>query len=244
MKPSNDNSQLDSFIVNTLKTPENNLPSVDWSEVEVLLKHESKQITLPSKKYIFIGTGALVLLTGIFFLVKFIITSSPTTSVNEDISADTISLAPTADTSFAQKTVEVPAPDTVKPIDTTTQIVQVAPIDSAPKVDTEKIVKEKPVEKKAAEKKIVAIEPKKTEKKNKVSSLAPNISDIGESPENILPPDTAGKNKTAPTKIETSLSADTSKTSVGKKNKKNKKGKVTADSSGIKPQPAKSDSLK
>ena len=244
MKPSNDNSQLDSFIVNTLKTPENNLPFVDWSEVEVLLKRESKQITLPNKKYIFIGTGALVLLTGIFFLVKFIVTSSPANSVNEDISADTSSLVPIADTFSTQKIVEVPAPDTVKPIDTTTQIVQAAPIDSTPKVDTEKIVMEKPVEKKVAEKKIVAVEPKKTEKKNKVSSLAPNISDIGESPENILPPDTAGENKTSPIKIEAPVSADSSKASAGKKNKKNKKAKVTTDSSGTKPPPVKSDSLK
>lgn len=74
MKSAPTNSQLDTFIRNTLKSSDGNFQPVDWSEVEVLLKHEQKSISVGiSKKNIFIAVaaaGILVLLVSIFKIIQ------------------------------------------------------------------------------------------------------------------------------------------------------------------------------
>lgn len=239
-----DTSRLDNYIRETLKTPEQNLPVVDWSEVDVLLKHETKSIALPDKKYLFIGAGGVVFIIGIFFLVK-LIASRTSSSEKEIISADTISSIMPKDDTVALTSSVSPAPhDTIKIADTASKTANVvSPVDSS----SIKIAEVKTSEKKNTEQKAVVAEQKKPEKKNsKISSLAPTISDAALTPENIIPPDTAGKNKPEPIKINSAAPADSSKVLPEKKNKKNKKGKSSADSSKVKTQtpPVKSDSLK
>ncbi len=234
-----DNSQLDNFIREALKTPEHNLPSVDWSEVEVLLKHETKSISLPEKKYLFLGAGAIVFLAGIFFLVKFITSPSSNSFNSADITVDTTTLLPSVDSGL-QKTVALPA-DTIKTMDTITQIAKVAIADTISTTKPEQIAEGKTGEKKTEEKKITSVEPEKTENKNTpISLLKPTISDTSFAPENILPPDTAGKSNSTAIKIDSSVFVDSpvfiesSKVDTLKKNKKGKKEKPPVDTAKVK----------
>ena len=75
MKSAPANSPLDGFIVDALKASDTNLPTVDWSEVEVLLRHEQKSISVGvDKKTIVmsaIGAGVLLLVFGIYKIASY-----------------------------------------------------------------------------------------------------------------------------------------------------------------------------
>ena len=71
MKSDPVNSPLDTFIKETLKASDTNLPPVDWSEVEVLLRHEQKSISVGvSKKTIIISASAVAVLILAFGIYK------------------------------------------------------------------------------------------------------------------------------------------------------------------------------
>ncbi len=248
MKPS-ENTRLDQFILEKLKEQDTNLPFVNWSEVEVLLKYERKPIQVKvSKKTIFISAGVtatVIVVAGVFMLVKYY-SSRPAETEPEPAPSTQVLVADTQkkispDTSHP---VVIAKPDTAKPIAQTQPETDSTELTAAQEKRADSLIadfkqKEKEEKKKAEQKK--PVEPKK-EKKNKISSLAPTISDSENNLENILPPDTAGKNKSA-LKIDSPVSADSIKAKTNsKKNKKNKKGKPSTDS--VKVVPAKSDSLK
>jgi hypothetical protein len=70
MKSSN-NSALDLFISEALKTSDTNLPPIDWSEVEVLLQNEKKSIPIRvNKKIIMYSLAAIGILIIAFSIFK------------------------------------------------------------------------------------------------------------------------------------------------------------------------------
>ena len=73
MKSSPNNNQLDNFIQDALKSPDADLHPFDWSEIEVLLRHEQKSIRqLTDKKFILISAAAVILLIGLFGIFKIV----------------------------------------------------------------------------------------------------------------------------------------------------------------------------
>ena len=219
-----DNSQLDTFIRETLKTSEHNLPSVDWSEVEVLLRHEQKSIPIKvSRKTILIAGGFAII--AIAALGVFKITQYYSSFPSENLpSADTLNNSLTV-----IDTEKITVSDSISPItviDTTEAEIDSATL-AAQERKSDSLIAEFKAKETAAAKTIAVKESGKSEKtpstRGKVSTLAPTISDIGAIPENILLPDTTGKNKPTVTKTDTPLAAD---------------------SSNIKTPPAKPDSLK
>ncbi|MBI3500477.1 MAG: hypothetical protein HY063_01685 [Bacteroidetes bacterium] len=232
--------QLDKFIIETLKSSEKNIPSADWSEVEVLLKHERQTLQVKvSKKTILISSAAamsVILVFGIFKLIQYY--SSLPAENEVPVSANTL-MADTqkivADSSPAIANVKIDTPKTSAEteVDTIALSAQERKADSLI-ADFKEKAKINPAE-------------SKKEKKIKISLLAPTISDTVPAPATILPPDTSGKNKSS-AKPDSPVSSDSSKANKNafeKKLRKNKKGKTSSDSSKVKtPAPAKPDSLK
>ncbi len=74
MKSSPNHNQLDSFIQDALKSPDADLHPFDWSEIEVLLRHEQKSIPMMyrDKKLILISGGAVILLIGLLGIFKIV----------------------------------------------------------------------------------------------------------------------------------------------------------------------------
>lgn len=73
MKSSANNSPLDNFIQETLKSPDTDLHPFDWSEIEVLLRHEQKSISAGArKKTILISSAAVIIVMGVFGIFKII----------------------------------------------------------------------------------------------------------------------------------------------------------------------------
>lgn len=233
-----DHSLLDHFVQNALQTADADNPSVDWSEVDVLLQHEQKSVSLPTPKYIFIGAGAVALVAAVFFLVKFI--GSSGNSEEQLISSDTSTALISVPDSAVNISPVPAAIDSAKPIDTTHQMTSVIPADTA------EVAPEKTSEKKKTDTvNVLKKESVKTEKKkNKLSSLAPDTSKKEDAPESILPPDTQ-ENK--PEEIKNNSSgtpADTSHSLPPKKTGKSKKGKTKSTDTAAPAAPAQPDSLK
>jgi len=71
MKSSPNNNKLHSFIQDALKSPDADLLPFDWSEIEVLLRHEQKSIhQLTDKKSILISVAAIIILISAFSIYK------------------------------------------------------------------------------------------------------------------------------------------------------------------------------
>jgi len=71
MKPTPANNQLDSFIQNALKSPDADLHPFDWSEIEVLLRHEQKSIRkMTTKQSVLIAVAAIIILIVSFGIFK------------------------------------------------------------------------------------------------------------------------------------------------------------------------------
>lgn len=74
MKSPPNNNPLDTFIRDTLKSPDVDLPPFDWSEIEMLLRHEPKSIPhinyARNKKPILISVAAVIILIGLFGIFK------------------------------------------------------------------------------------------------------------------------------------------------------------------------------
>ena len=218
MKQSPQTNPLDIFLREKLKSSDGKSPSVNWSEMEVVLGAEQKPITIGiGKKQIIIASGVVMLAIGIFFTVRYIRSfeefHEETTSASDTV---TTIQSYVADSQII--TVAMPPPvsdDTITKVDTTSVAEKtIAATDTTPS-----LIKEKPI---AVVQKIAVKETKKIEKKNaKLSSLAPSVGDADNVPENILPPDTSG-NKISP---EIKITPDTSKNSSPPKNSKPKKGK-------------------
>ena len=249
------NSPLDSFFTDALKNSAAHPVIPDWSEVEVLLKREQKTIPIKMnrKSAVIVGSMLVVVLAGIgiFKLVKYYSSLPAENEMVSDATQQTILTA--VDT---QKNI---SPDTSHPvtadinsseqeIDSVAVAIQEKKADSliADFKEKEKKRKDSIAEIKTTKDKTAAQkEPKKNEKKTKISSLAPTISDSDNSSGNILPPDTSGKNKNE-MKIDSPVKVDSSKITPSPKNKKGKKQKTTSpDSSKVtSPSPVKSDSLR
>jgi hypothetical protein len=237
MKPDN---SLDRFICNALKSDGGENLSVDWSEVEVLLRHEQKQVSLPNPKYFLIGGGAVALIAVIFLLIK-LAESSHNSTQEKNISADTATVISTPDS-----TVNI-SPVTSVPADTAKNTGTINQISNVPAKDTARpafLPAEKTAEKKKTDSaEAVNKEPvKPVKKKNKLSSLAPDTLKREEAPESILPPEVP-ENKSEEIKNNPPINPDTVKTPSPKKTGKSKKGKVKADTTPSL-SPAKADSLK
>ncbi|MBI4931400.1 MAG: hypothetical protein HY841_11595 [Bacteroidetes bacterium] len=238
MKKISNTNQLDNFLQEKLKSPESKLPVVDWSEVEVLLSAEQKTISIGiSKKQIFISSSVIVAVIGVFFIIKYISSFHEIKEETASPSGTTTTIHPYENSQTASVSVS-PAitADTLSPADTAALTEKKFTADTA----------------KQEKKQITEVQKatvKESKKNSKLSSLAPTIVDSENAPENILPPDTAGKNKSFEIKSEFS---DSAKTSSPVKNGKPKKGKtkknVTTDSVKVEPKteilPAKPDSVK
>ena len=243
MQPPN-TSKLDKFLADILKTPDNTA-GAEWSEVEVLLKPESKSIPVQiNKKQVFIFASIIIIAGagafGIFKAVQYYKSLPEETVVPTDtaqavlmaadtvkiISKDTIALA--VDTSRA---------DSLEQTERKT--------DSLLAVSDSLLKKEKA--KQAADAKAAQIQ-KQQEKKQKQSKTKTGIVPVDSSavtmPVETIPPppDTAGK-KSPEIKPSAADTAKSSAASSKKGSKKSKKSKsISADSS--KTSPAKPDSLK
>lgn len=77
MKSAPTNSQLDNFIQNVLKAPDTDLHPFDWSEIEVLLRHEQKSIRkMTNKKSVLIFVAAIIIVIAAFGVFKLVDYSS------------------------------------------------------------------------------------------------------------------------------------------------------------------------
>ena len=82
MKPAPTSTALDAFIRDAIKSPGNDLPLVDWSEVEVLLRHEKKPISFNfnvDKKIIWGSSAALAIIVVVIIILKTVSFNSATT---------------------------------------------------------------------------------------------------------------------------------------------------------------------
>jgi hypothetical protein len=102
MKTAPDTSQLDIFIRNTLKSSDENFTPFDWSEVEVLLKHEQRSIPIEvNKKTIFtaaVVAGGLLVILGIFKIVQYYssLPPEPRTLIDTQSTFDAVDTSATA----------------------------------------------------------------------------------------------------------------------------------------------------
>jgi hypothetical protein len=243
MKSSPDSSALDIFIRETLKAPDINLPPVDWSEVEVLLRHEQKSISIGVNRkhivYSVAGVIVLLLVFGIFKIAQYYSSLPPETESLPDSTQNTFN-----------------AVDTVKPPVTdflTAKTDSVKPDSSGPAKNIKKsdsIHVALPLDT-ASAKKIIAAQ--KTDKKKKQSSVKDTTASKTE-----LPPSHLADSISAPPppepKTEIQIIADTVNKSVPvpQNNSKKKKAKTkkvsnppaTEQPTPIPPAEIKSDSLK
>lgn len=99
MKSPSNHSALDAFIRETLKASDDMLQPFDWSEVEVLLKHDQRSIPVEiNKKTVLLmaaSVGALILLFGIFKVVSHYSSLPADTSTPVDSTVNTFTLADT-----------------------------------------------------------------------------------------------------------------------------------------------------
>ena len=79
IKPSPSSAPLDTFIKDALKADGADLPSVDWSEVEVLIRHEKKSfsVDINKKTIIRFSAGAVLLILVCSIIKIFQYSSSP-----------------------------------------------------------------------------------------------------------------------------------------------------------------------
>ena len=234
MKTSPANSPLDGFIVDALKAPDTNLPAVEWSEVEVLLRHEQKSISVGvDRKTIFIGAavaGILLLVFGIYKIASYY------SSLPPDPAEETV--APAQNSFNVIDTHKVEVKDSITPPKTTVAAIDssllpkiIKKIDSVavPVSDTSFIKKLTDVQKQDKRKKRNALRDSLKADLTKPlpadTATIPPIHEVTkEVPPPVVVPDTA--NKTAP---------------APKKNSKRKKNKSPkTDSTAV----IKSDSLK
>jgi hypothetical protein len=245
MKQPASNNQLDSFLREKLKSHEGNLPTVDWSELEVLLIAKKQPISVAiTKKQIFVF--ALVILAaggswGLFEAVQYYRSLPAENAPSMDSLQNTFSTV-----------------DTVKPVQIDTVIAKTDTAETDSLVITEQktdsVLKEADAFLKNINSQQVNITEKsmqqkdKKQKQNKIKNgVIPVDSSALTMPIEIIPPlDTTFRKK--PVEIKT-LPADTVKTSApAKKSKKGKNKKGVADSTKTLPKtellPAKPDSVK
>ena len=73
MKANDPNSALDNHIKNALKSSGSGIQMVDWSEIEVLIRHEKSPIPIEiNKKTALIAAAAVTVLILLFGIVKLI----------------------------------------------------------------------------------------------------------------------------------------------------------------------------
>jgi len=105
MKPASNSSPLDSFIRNSLKSADTNIPPFDWSEVEVLLKHEPRSMSVgASKKTILIAVavaGVLLLTFGVFKIAEYYSNEAAETETSTDSTQNSFDLIDTANAAHA-----------------------------------------------------------------------------------------------------------------------------------------------
>jgi hypothetical protein len=247
MKTSHDNSQLDNFLRDTLKTLDIQYQLSDWSSMESQLGPAQKPIDFNvSKKTIFISASVLaIVIVGIIIsqTVHFDNSSSEETAPQNTHSSQ--SLLNAVDTHKTTVTVVPP----VAPAIDSAKNASPLPVQGNKIVDSVKIVPpadttsvQKPGDKEKNNKK----QDKKQKKNNLQNSQADTSSRINSI--QPAPVDTASKHPVQEIKIAAPLApADSSKsTAPAKKNKKNKRQKnISADSSKARtPSQAKPDSLK
>lgn len=96
MKSPSNNSALDAYIRETLKGYDEIFQPFDWSEVEVLLKHEQRSIPVEINKktvvLIAVSAGVLILIFGIFKIVNYYSSLPAETSVSVDSTQNTFTL--------------------------------------------------------------------------------------------------------------------------------------------------------
>ncbi|TAL60695.1 MAG: hypothetical protein EPN85_06640 [Bacteroidetes bacterium] len=99
MKSTANNSSLDAFLKERLKSSDENFQPFDWSEVEVLLKHEKSSVPVRiSKQNILIAAaaaGVLILAFSIFRLVQYYSTLPAATEVLTDSTQNSFSIIDT-----------------------------------------------------------------------------------------------------------------------------------------------------
>jgi len=245
MKSSPNNNQLDNFIQDALKSPDADLHPFDWSEIEVLLRHEQKSIRqLTDKKSILISAAVAIILIGAFGIFKIVRYYS--------------SLPKEAETLIDSTQNTFMAVDTQKTIISDSTMIDTVKIDSSALADQEHktdsllaasaaFLKKINETQSADTEKIIQKQDKK-QKQNKTQPQPTDTSSEKISIEQLPAIDTASKQLIPEIKNDTpSSSPDSSKSSdSSKKSKKNKKQKNTsADSSKTKTPPeAKPDSLK
>jgi hypothetical protein len=247
MKSAPDNSALDAFIKETLKASDSNLQPFDWSEVEVLLRHEKKSISVgvDKKTITYIGAGLVVLmiLLGIFKIVQHYSSLPAEPETSTDSTQNTLNATDTVKTAAPAVDSVLAKHDTVK-IDTT----HLVPVINIPKPDSTKAIVA-PVD--TTTKGKVFVTPKQDKKKK------PNtVKDTGATKkDSILPPaapvDTTSTHPMQEIKIENpspAVDTSTKNAPAPKSNSKNKKGKTKKGANPspnqLKPAEMKSDSLK
>lgn len=237
MKTQPHNPQFDNFISRTLKDMEADYHPNDWNEMEAMLGPAPTKISGEKMKYPLVAAGALVIIVGGFFLIKYFgdaINSSEPSSPNQTTamqlappdthSVTTVVKAETkADTTFIKKDSSLVAatlPDTAKKLSAKTDITQTI------KTETKKTEKKiQPVETIAVKKDSIPVK-----KEEKI----------------IAPPDTSKKLQPEIKKETNIAPADTTKTETKKSKKKKDRKKKNSDSTQVKTEtpPAKKDSVK
>ena len=244
MKTGQNNSQLDAFISGALKGTAENFQPFDWSELDVLLKHDQKPISLDvSKKTIFIGVGAVVallLVFGIFKIAQHYSSLPAETGISVGSPQNSFNAIDT--TNHTAHDPALPKADTTKPDSTVIAA-------SKPKTDSVVSVVADTTSKKIKETAAITDRPKqKKEKKKKADTVAADTSSV----KSILPPDTVSKVVPKEIIIEAPPAADTThkntpEQNMGPKKKKSKSKKAATPSAGqpnTAPPVAKPDSLK
>lgn len=131
MKSAPDSTKLDAFIRETLKASDANLQPFDWSEVEVLLRHEQKSLPVEINKktiiYFAAGLVALLLLFGIFKIVQHYSSLPPEP---EPIQDSTQNLFNTVDAADTTRLTTIQKADTIK-IDSSAVVKTQLQIDSS-----------------------------------------------------------------------------------------------------------------
>ncbi|MEK6615580.1 MAG: hypothetical protein AABZ32_05650 [Bacteroidota bacterium] len=250
MKSSPSNIQLDTFIQDTLKSPDVDLHPFDWSEIEVLLRHEQKSISVGiNKKSILIYAVAVIILigtVGIFKIMRYY----------SSLPEETETLIPSTQNTFM-------AVDTQKTMssDSSVSMIDTVKIDSSRASRNEEhkadsilvasdIFLKNSINKQSADTAKIIQKQDKKQKQNKPQPQFTDSSAGKTSIEQLPAIDTASKHLISEIKNALPVSPpDSSKFSEPtKKSKKNKKQKNTSvDSSKIKtesPSEIKSDSLK
>lgn len=227
MNSSPTNNQFDNFVKDALKTPDADLRPVDWSEVEVLLRHEQEPISFKaSKKTILTSLIAVVILLcafGIFKIAQYYSSLPAEIQLPADSTENTFSIIDT------QKTAGSDSSDYKTDsamIDSILLATKKYKADSAAAVIAADTSSSKKTNDK--QKEVIVKTSQKEDKKNKTSTAnspvdTPSVKTI------VSPPDTAKTTTLPEIKPETLPSADTANKPIlpPKKNSKSKKGKLS-----------------